>query len=437
MMRQMAVAGQFYPAELGQLKELIARLVPEDAVAVDAIGALCPHAGYVYSGTVAAMTISRIKLGDTIIIMAPNHTGLGHPFSLYPEGSWQTPLGEITVDTELAAVLLENSSYLQADTAAHEYEHAIEVQLPFLQYLRPEIKIIPIVFAQASGDIFKEIGNELAKVIKEANKDITLLASSDMSHYETQEVANRKDNHAIEAILQLDETLLYNRIIKENITMCGFGPAISLISAAKRLGATAAELVKYQTSGDVLGDYNRVVGYAGIVIPGKIPSPLVRLARSTVELYVNKHQVYQPQHISGEMQGHAGVFVSIHKHDKLRGCIGTFEPSTENIAHEIVQNAISSASRDPRFNAITPEELPDLEFSVDVLTSPEPVDRPDELDPKKYGVIVESGYRRGLLLPALEGVDTVAQQIEICRLKAGIAPNEAVKLYRFEVKRHK
>ena len=165
--------------------------------------------------------------------------------------------------------------------------------------------------------------------------------------------------------------------------------------------------------------------------------PLVELARRTVETYVREGKTPQPEKLTPEMKQKAGVFVSIHKLGELRGCIGTFEPQQDNVAEEIINNAISSATGDPRFPAVAPSELKDLEYSVDVLTEPEPVDSQDQLDPRKYGVIVEAGFRRGLLLPDLEGVDTVDYQIEICRRKAGIAPDEPIKLYRFEVKRYK
>ncbi len=165
--------------------------------------------------------------------------------------------------------------------------------------------------------------------------------------------------------------------------------------------------------------------------------PLVRLAKRTVDSYIRKGEVIKPKRLSAEMKEQAGVFVSIHKHDELRGCIGTFEPQHDNVAEEIVANAISSATRDPRFLPVTKNELKSLEYSIDVLTKPEPVKSQKELDPKKYGVIVEAGWRKGLLLPDLEGVDTVEEQVEICRLKAGIEPDEEVKLYRFEVKRYK
>jgi len=165
--------------------------------------------------------------------------------------------------------------------------------------------------------------------------------------------------------------------------------------------------------------------------------PLVKLAKETVESYIREGKTPQPEELTSEMKERAGVFVSIHKHGELRGCIGTFEPTKDNVAEEIIANAISSATRDPRFPPMAASELSDLEYSVDVLTKPEPVENASQLDPRKYGVIVESGVRRGLLLPDLEGVATVERQIEICRLKAGILADEPVKLYRFQVERFK
>ncbi len=166
--------------------------------------------------------------------------------------------------------------------------------------------------------------------------------------------------------------------------------------------------------------------------------PIVALAKETVEKYVRTgKRISPPPELTPEMKEKAGVFVSIHKKGELRGCIGTFEPQEKNVAAEVITNAISSATRDPRFPPIGPEELKDLDYSVDVLTSPEPVEDESQLDPKKYGVIVACGWRRGLLLPDLEGVDTADYQIDICRQKGGIGPDEPVQLYRFEVKRYK
>jgi AmmeMemoRadiSam system protein A len=239
-------------------------------------------------------------------------------------------------------------------------------------------------------------------------------------------------------MLALDEDELTRRYKRLNISMCAYGPAVCLIVAAKELGATAAELVKYQTSGDTTGDKSAVVGYAGVIFKKSAMHPLTALAKETVETFVREgKRPSLPQELTTEMKEKAGVFVSIHKRGALRGCIGTFEPQEKSVAGEIITNAISSATRDPRFPPIEPGELKDLDYSVDVLTSPEPVADESHLDPKRYGVIVEAGWRRGLLLPDLEGVDNVEYQIDICRQKGGINQDEPVKLYRFEVKRYK
>ncbi len=437
MIRNPVVAGQFYPASPDQLSSMLRGLVDEKAVKEEVIGLLSPHAGYVYSGPVTGAVISRIKFKDTFIILGPNHTGMGKPFSIMTAGSWKTPLGEVEIDSELGKQILASSNYLQEDYAAHQYEHSIEVQLPFLQYFKRDIKIVPIILGYSTGTVYKEIGQELIRAARELNREVIIIASSDMTHYESQESAKRQDTQAIEAILDLNEDELLKRVEELNISMCGYAPAVSLISAAKELGANEAELVRYQTSGDTTGDYAAVVGYAGIIIKRVEMHPLAKLARETVESYVREGKTPQPEELTPEMREKAGVFVSIHKFGELRGCIGTFEPQNKNVAEEIMANAISSATRDPRFPPVAPGELKDLNYSVDVLTKPEPIQSQDQLDPKKYGVIVESGWRRGLLLPDLEGVDSVDYQIDICRQKAGIMPGEPVKLYRFEVKRYK
>jgi AmmeMemoRadiSam system protein A len=165
--------------------------------------------------------------------------------------------------------------------------------------------------------------------------------------------------------------------------------------------------------------------------------PVVKLAKEAVESYVREGKMPKPKELTPEMRERAGVFVSLHKHGQLRGCIGTFEPTKGNVAEEIIANAINSSTADPRFPPVTAAELDDLEYSVDILTKPEPVTNINQLDPKEYGVIVESGWKRGLLLPDLEGVDSVEEQIAICRLKAGISASEPVRLYRFQVRRFK
>ena len=268
MIRKPIVAGQFYPASASELKRMIKGMVDEKAKRQEVIGLISPHAGYIYSGPVAGAVISRIKFKDTFIIMGPNHTGRGRPFSIMTEGRWQTPLGEVEIDSELGRRILAHSRYLEEDMAAHLHEHSIEVQLPFLQYFKTEFKLVPIVLAYAGGAIYKEIGRALAKAVKESGNKAVIIASSDMTHYEAQASAQKKDTQAIEAVLNLDEDELLKRVAELDISMCGYAPAVSLIVAAKELGAKGAELVKYQTSGDTTGDYSSVVGYAGIIIKG-------------------------------------------------------------------------------------------------------------------------------------------------------------------------
>jgi len=436
MVRNPVVAGQFYPGSPSELRAMIETMVDAKAAKQEVVGLVSPHAGYIYSGPVAGAVISRVKFKDTFIIMGPNHTGMGKPLSIMTRGVWKTPLGEVEIDAELARRILNASSHLAEDHIAYQFEHSIEVQLPFLQYFKPDIKIVPIVLAHSGGEVYKQIGQGIAQAVKESGKEVVIMASSDMTHYEPQDSAQHKDTQAIEAILELNEDELLRRVEELNISMCGYAPTVSLIAAAKELGATGAELVKYQTSGDTTGDYSAVVGYAGIIITAM--SPLVRLARETVETYTRSGRVLEtPRELTPEMKAKAGVFVSIHKLGELRGCIGTFEPQEANVAEEIIANAIRAATRDPRFPPVGPDELKELDYSVDVLTKPELIKDRDQLDPKKYGVIVECGYRKGLLLPDLAGVDSVERQIEICCLKGGIAPDEPLKLYRFQVKRYK
>jgi AmmeMemoRadiSam system protein B/AmmeMemoRadiSam system protein A len=438
MVRNPYVAGYFYPGTASELRAMIAKFTDKNAPKEEAIGLLVPHAGYQYSGMVTGATVSRIKFKDTFIIIGPTHSGMGRPFSVMAAGAWKTPLGEVEVDEELARKLIGVSRHLEEDYQAHQEEHAVEVQLPFLQYFKPDVRIVPIILAGATINDYKEIGRDIAKAIKELKREVVIMASGDMTHYEPHDTAREKDMKAVEAMLALDEDELARRYRRLSISMCAYGPVACLITAAKELGATGAELVKYQTSGDATGDYAAVVGYAGIIFKKAAMHPLAALAKETVETYVRKgKRLPLPQELTPEMKERAGVFVSIHKKGALRGCIGTFEPQEPNVAGEIIANAISSATRDPRFSAITPEELKDLDYSVDVLTKPEPVDDVRQLDPKRYGVIVEAGWRRGLLLPDLEGVNTAEYQIDICRQKGGIGPDEPVQLYRFEVKRYK
>ncbi len=227
-----------------------------------------PHAGYIYSGRVAAQTASRVQIKDTVILLGPNHTGYGAPFSIIKEGTWKTPLGTVAIDTKLAESIMEAVVLLKHDPTSHAYEHSLEVELPILQYFKHDFKIVPIVFLADDFHKLKEIARGIARVVQESQKreNVLIVVSSDMTHYETLEEATRKDTEAIQAILDLDEDKLIERINHEHITMCGYAPAVVMIVCAKLLGATKGTLVKYETSAEASGDASSVVGYAGIMI---------------------------------------------------------------------------------------------------------------------------------------------------------------------------
>lgn len=266
MIRKPQVAGQFYPASPSALKRQLEQLVEEKEKKEAALGLVLPHAGYIFSGKVAAACFSQVKLTKTVVILGPNHTGLGSPFSIMSEGKWQMPLGKVEIDAPLAKKILNTSKNLKEDIQAHLYEHSIEVQLPFLQFFLTDVKIVPIVLSNADYQTYDEIGNSIARVLKETELKSLIVASSDMTHYEPQQKAKSNDNLAIEAILKLDGEELLKRVKEFNITMCGCGPTVCMLSAVKELGAKSAQLIKYQTSGDTSGDYSSVVGYAGIAV---------------------------------------------------------------------------------------------------------------------------------------------------------------------------
>jgi len=272
--RKPSVAGQFYPASAPSLTKQIQNLLEQDlstkekTAEIDAYACMLPHAGYMYSGSVAAKTLSRIKIKDKIILLGPNHTGFGAQFSIVKEGAWQTPLGEVPIESNLAGELLKECRYLEEDNLAHAHEHSLEVELPFLQYFSKKFAIVPIAFFPAEAEVLQEIGKDIAGAIKKLNlqSSTLIIASSDMTHYESKDQAEKKDSEAIQAILDLDEKRLLRRVRELNISMCGYVPVTVMLVAAKELGANKAKLVKYQTSGEVTQDNTSVVGYAGIII---------------------------------------------------------------------------------------------------------------------------------------------------------------------------
>ena len=286
MLRHPAVAGHFYKGSPEALMQQVREFIMPGVAKTKALGIVSPHAGLIYSGSVAGAVYSRIELPDTMVLIGPNHTGLGEPVSLMARGRWETPLGLVEIDESLADSILSKSARIHEDSLAHLREHSLEVQLPFIQHFKREFKIVPIQMLDTRLDTCKEVGKAIAEAIQSRgqgagvrgqgkvnselrtpNSELPLIiASSDMSHYERAAVAKEKDYKAIQQLLNLDPEGLHRVVKQYGITMCGYGPAVAMLVACKLLGAVKAELVKYTNSGDVSGDYDQVVGYAGVVV---------------------------------------------------------------------------------------------------------------------------------------------------------------------------
>jgi len=265
-LRHPAVAGRFYSRNRETLlDDLHSYLVPQQAAA-PALGCIAPHAGYIYSGPVAGAVYANIDVPRRCVVLCPNHTGRGRPLAIMSTGAWETPLGPTQIDSALADTLKQQFPLLSEDGDAHRAEHAIEVQLPFLQLRRPHLSFVPIAIGTGNFDTLEMLGTVLGQVLQAQNEPVLMVASSDMNHYENDRLTRVKDHKAIDRVLALDPRGLYEVVMKEDISMCGFGPAIVMLTAAKHLGATSADLIKYATSGDVSGDRDMVVGYAGIVV---------------------------------------------------------------------------------------------------------------------------------------------------------------------------
>jgi AmmeMemoRadiSam system protein B len=271
MVRQPAVAGRFYPAEPGKLSESIREFL-EPAIRpnqahIKPLGVVVPHAGYMYSGHVAGAVYAQIDLPQRNIVLCPNHTGLGTPLSIMKTGAWRTPLGDMQIDEEMSAALMHEDPYLEEDSSAHRLEHAVEVHIPFMQHIGgASVRFVPITVGTGHFDHLEELGHAIARVIQETSPGALIIASSDMNHYESDAVTRIKDRKAIDQVLAMNPRGLYDVVRRENISMCGYGPTVAMLTAAKLLGATRAELVKYATSGDVSLDFDHVVGYAGMLV---------------------------------------------------------------------------------------------------------------------------------------------------------------------------
>lgn len=267
MKRFPAVAGQFYPGDKTSLARNLTELC--DITGKErkkALAVVSPHAGYVYSGGVAGETFSQVKIPEDVLILGPNHHGRGAPVALMTEGSWAMPMGDVPVNGELGRTLGRISTEIEVDDLAHQYEHSLEVQVPFLQHSQAKLSITPLVVSHIPYATCVEVGRDIAAAVKEYKKPVLIVASTDMTHYESRTVASGKDHLAIERILALDAEGLYQTVLRQRISMCGIMPTTIALVAALELGAKQAELVRYTDSGEASGDIRQVVGYAGMII---------------------------------------------------------------------------------------------------------------------------------------------------------------------------
>lgn len=266
VIRPPAVAGLFYPGESSALIRELDRCLSSSAAKQKAMAIVVPHAGYRYSGAVAGEVYGSVELPERFIILSPNHTGEGFPYALMSEGTWLTPLGPAAIDHELATRFGQRCPLLKDDLGAHRREHSLEVQLPFLQRLRKHFSFVPLTLGYISYGKCEAIGRALAQTIRETPEPVLIIASSDMNHYENQKTTDKKDALAIREIEKLDAKSLYETVSREGISMCGIIPATVALIASRELGAKKAKLTRHATSGDITGEFESVVGYAGIVI---------------------------------------------------------------------------------------------------------------------------------------------------------------------------
>ncbi len=428
------VAGQFYPADPNELSKMIegflAQAKPE-VPAGRALGYIVPHAGYVFSGPVAAFTYQAIKQSGAkhFVILAPSHYYYLDGVSVLDKDYYRTPLGQVKVDRARVKKLIGYRPWITYDPTLYEKEHSLEVQLPFLQMVvGPDLTIVPIVI----GTPLLDQAQRLAGVLNElfgSDQDLVYIASSDMSHYYTYDEAQRMDQLALSRVLALDEHHLEDDMKNKRAQFCGAGPVFTLMELFKLRGGSTVKVLDYRNSGDTAGDKSRVVGYSAVAFvltgaetpaPAPAPAPpekgaklippehysltlaekkeLMAIARQVVESVVKTGSVPEVKVSSAKLKEPGAAFVTLNKHGQLRGCIGHII-AQEPLYLCIRDVAKSAALEDPRFSPVSPAELPELEYEISILTSPEPVADLTTVKVGRDGLIMEDGFHRGVLLP--------------------------------------
>ncbi len=448
--RKPAVAGQFYPSDSAELlkmvKELFEKTLPPENDNVLAI--IAPHAGYVYSGVVAATSYKQIdpyKKYDNIFIIASSHRAWFQGASIYSIGNYETPFGEVKVNIELAQKLIDENKIFSYVPKAHIGEHSVEVQLPLLQYhMKVPFRIVPIVIGTQTAKDCKKMAKILSPYLNDKN---LFIISSDFSHYPQYEDAVKLDKKTANAIVANDPSAfldeindIHNSSVPQLVTRaCGWTSILTLLYMTEDRADVQYKFLEYKNSGDTeFGDKKKVVGYNSIVLEKKTKNrnkmdfnlnesdkrELLKIARSTVEQYVNDGTVPRltPEKYSDNLKVKAGAFVTLNENQRLRGCIGHFE--ADKPLYQIVQDmAVAAATQDPRFNPVKPYEVDDLEIEISVLTPMKKINSVDEIVLGRDGIYIKKGYRAGTFLPqvATETGWNLEQFLGHCaRDKAGI-----------------
>lgn len=441
--RESVIAGAWYPSDPAILRSTIDGFLREAVVEPTdgkLIALIAPHAGYRYSGQVAAhaykiLTTQKFK---TVIIVAPSHYARFRGVSVYDRGGYRTPLGTVSLDRELIADLKRKDPSIRYVAEAHQREHSLEIQLPFLQILLPDCKLVPLVMGDQDFSTWRKLAESLADMVR--GKPVLLVASTDLSHFHSYADAQKLDNRVADHVHEMNLDKLAVDLAGGRCEACGAGPLLAVLTAARLAGAERCEVLKTLNSGDVSGDRSRVVGYMAAAcrqqdtkIP--IPSPaetsagsspeltpaekalLHQIARRSVEAVLNGHRTLPPSCLPPRLQEPAGAFVTLRKHKQLRGCIGHITGSYP-LAETVSQMAQAAALEDPRFSPVRKEELPDLEFEISVLSPLQPVSDVGLIRVGVHGIYIRQGARSGLLLPQVAGEfgwDRITFLEQVCR----------------------
>ena len=421
--RKPAVAGAFYPADPEILKKQVSLFLEKAGppeIDGEILALVSPHAGYPYSGQIAGTAYKNVqgKKYDAVVVIAPSHSEYFRGVSVYDEGGYETPLGVVPVDEDLARVIVEGDEIVKSSMAGHGEEHSLEVQLPFLQEALVDLKIVPIVMADRSFSSCEKLANAIAQATK--GRDVLLVASSDLYHGYSYEDCVAADTRTLEAIEEYSPKRLCNGFAKEVYQACGGGPIATVLLAAKEMGADKAAVVARTNSNDVMGERSGYcVGYAAVAIyksgngnPSKgerrvgvdvglsdeDKKLLLEIARTTIEKRVKGESAPEFNVTSAILNEHRGAFVTINKHGQLRGCIGYIEP-VKPLFLTVREMAESAALNDPRFSPVTESELKNIEIEISALTPLKRIDDVDEIEVGVHGIYIKRGYYSGLLLP--------------------------------------